>query len=883
MANAAKAEQYAEWIVNNQDKKGTPDFETVKKAYLEVRPSSAGEKAEGFGRGINVGLSDIFGAPVDLANQLPKLLNLLPGEQGFGAFSENPVGGSQSIRNLLSDKLDLGYKDINQLPASQRPFAVGGEVVGQTAGTLLPVVGQASKIKAPRVVSTVQAPKGNLLSQTADDLLMAQARNPVAAITAETAMSAAPAVGAGFAEAIDPGDPTSRLYGELAGAFSLPVVMSNTLPALTTSLRRVIETKVLPGGKEREAARIVQKRLSDAGEDPKAVAEALRESGDNMTSGIATNSPALLAIEKQFISEGGEVSDALKKQVKAVIEDFNAEFRAAVKTGDPEAIRQAAQARQEHVISALNQIAKRAEAKAKKAQEFGLRANLGDNAQMAASKKAREILDDALRVARNTESQLWAEVPKDISVQPTAFTSKFDEMKAELLSQESLPDGPVVKFRDDLEGTTTTGDLLRARSRYLEQARMLRSQGKFGDARRVQNIADAALQDLDGVVGGSAKVAREFSRELNEKFTQGFVGKTLGYDRTGAPSVDQRVTLERAARGSDTDQLVNLQSMQRAAGENAADMKAAQEDFLTAMARGSANFDGSLNPQALENFIKQNRATINELGLQDTLADVAGRRRIADQLAERAASGTAFARQKSTAARVLQVNNANDAVKRALTSNNTSEQLGDLARLAKRSRDPSVMEGLQYATLETLLDAATSSKGMISGSGLEALLAQKTGGTTVRGALSDTGVLTQSQLKNIDRIVAKSKNLEQALASTDRAEDLLGTSDLLFDLLLRIGGANVGSMSAASGATGAPLVLAGAASRSARTAFDKMPKLRVKSIIAEAVKNPKLMADLLSKPTSATARAARDRRVNAVLIQAGILDGSEIVSQEENQ
>jgi hypothetical protein len=193
------------------------------------------------------------------------------------------------------------------------------------------------------------------------------------------------------------------------------------------------------------------------------------------------------------------------------------------------------------------------------------------------------------------------------------------------------------------------------------------------------------------------------------------------------------------------------------------------------------------------------------------------------------------------------------------------------------------MEGLQYATLETLLDAATSSKGMISGSGLEALLAQKTGGTTVRGALSSTGVLTQSQLKNIDRIIAKSKNLEQALASTDRAEDLLGTSDLLFDLLLRIGGANVGSMSAASGATGAPLVLAGAASRSARTAFDKMPKLRVKSIIAEAVKNPKLMADLLSKPTSATARAARDRRVNAVLVQAGVLDGSEIVSQEENQ
>ena len=33
----ATAEQYAEWIVANADKKGTPDFETVAKAYLEVR------------------------------------------------------------------------------------------------------------------------------------------------------------------------------------------------------------------------------------------------------------------------------------------------------------------------------------------------------------------------------------------------------------------------------------------------------------------------------------------------------------------------------------------------------------------------------------------------------------------------------------------------------------------------------------------------------------------------------------------------------------------------------------------------------------------------------------------------------------------------------
>ena len=71
----ATADQYAQWLVDNQDKKGTADFETVRQAYLETRPSTAGEKFEAVGRGTTVGLADIIGAPVDLVNNLPRLVN----------------------------------------------------------------------------------------------------------------------------------------------------------------------------------------------------------------------------------------------------------------------------------------------------------------------------------------------------------------------------------------------------------------------------------------------------------------------------------------------------------------------------------------------------------------------------------------------------------------------------------------------------------------------------------------------------------------------------------------------------------------------------------------------------------------------------------------
>lgn len=41
----AKAEQYAQWIVANQNKKGTPEFETVAAAYREAKQLEAGDTA----------------------------------------------------------------------------------------------------------------------------------------------------------------------------------------------------------------------------------------------------------------------------------------------------------------------------------------------------------------------------------------------------------------------------------------------------------------------------------------------------------------------------------------------------------------------------------------------------------------------------------------------------------------------------------------------------------------------------------------------------------------------------------------------------------------------------------------------------------------------
>ena len=88
----ASAEEYAQWIVNNADKKGTPEFQTVAKAYEEAKAeetiSAGGTESvlatePSASLGAKLGQSAIKGAAgfVDLAAGFPE--NLKRGYQYF--------------------------------------------------------------------------------------------------------------------------------------------------------------------------------------------------------------------------------------------------------------------------------------------------------------------------------------------------------------------------------------------------------------------------------------------------------------------------------------------------------------------------------------------------------------------------------------------------------------------------------------------------------------------------------------------------------------------------------------------------------------------------------------------------------------------------------
>jgi hypothetical protein len=107
----ATAEQYAEWLVQNQSKKGTPDFETVASAYRSLRTAPApqptapsrertyGEAAKDIGAGVVSGI----GSLVQLPGQLYGLAT--------GDFSKTgALGAGEEISKFGEEMKSAGLK-----------------------------------------------------------------------------------------------------------------------------------------------------------------------------------------------------------------------------------------------------------------------------------------------------------------------------------------------------------------------------------------------------------------------------------------------------------------------------------------------------------------------------------------------------------------------------------------------------------------------------------------------------------------------------------------------------------------------------------------------------------------------------------------------------
>lgn len=184
-------------------------------------PRSFGQRADGLGAslgdGIRQGMAMIAGAPVDLINNAPRIANLLPGVDGVGPMTDNPIGGRDTIDEVLRGfGLVNDYEPQGELEKITNRV---GEELGATAVPVAGAIGKAGTMTTQAVNRMASAPR-TVVEGVAGLFLQPAAFNPVGLARREAAFATGSGIGAGTANYIagENEGAVSDILGSIGGA-----------------------------------------------------------------------------------------------------------------------------------------------------------------------------------------------------------------------------------------------------------------------------------------------------------------------------------------------------------------------------------------------------------------------------------------------------------------------------------------------------------------------------------------------------------------------------------------------------------------------------------------------------------------------------------------
>lgn len=871
------------------------DTAAARKLAAAIQTQQGSMPEQGFVRaglqGINAGISNVLGLPVDVANFALSGVDRLAGTRLSG---DMPVGGSRWLRkamrgfDVVPALSNATYDRIEDLNPLDRKWAVGGEALG---GSIVPAA-------APLAYARAGATAPRFLQGAVE---MAR-QSPKRFVATEAGMALGAAQGGTIAEMIAPGNDKARFVGEIVGGVLNPTQIVRGAVNVGGSAVNAVTTNFSRAGRERAAAAVLRDTLNRTGEDVDAVIAALRESDPfllDLTAGQQTGSIGLLAAERRLADIDPQFAARMEQRPINARAELQRQGERVVRTGEPIDFMGAMRERFGRMQSNITRRRRDAEIAALRGREA-----IGDvtpTEMAAASIDARDALVSAKNAARGRESALWETIPRDTPIEPVNVIDAREQIRSRLLPSENLPP-PVEQFTGDLArqaGKTesigvldaagnvitrdvkpeaTSGELLRLRNRALSRARQARAQGDFDLANQMDAIAEGALNDL----GGLSDEARAFSRNLNQQFRQGFAGDALARDATGGPRIEPEQTLSRAFGAGGTAGDVRMRQLTDAAefgGESAA-MLSQQDRFLRGAVQSFVDqTTGRVNPNRLAAWQRQNASILERFPqLRADLGSAESAQRAFDRvqaITDKAARNA----NKTLVARLVGVDNPVGEISKIVSGPNRVNQYASIARSAQNA-GPAAVAGLRSSTLEGVFKGAINQAGKFDFERLAQQLLYK--GPSGRDPnllemMRINGVLDAATDQRLRAIVNRATHLNNALRTPAGVKQLVDDPDALTDFLTRTIGANIGAK--AGGGSGATLVAASAGSKLMRKYFEKLPANKVQEVLIEAVENPRFMAMLLEKPASA--KQARDltRQMNAFLYGAGIT----AVSDEANE
>jgi hypothetical protein len=631
-----------------------------------------------------------------------------------------------------------------------------------------------------------------------------------------------------------------------------------------------------------KAAAMLQSIVSEAGDDPKAVASLIRQRSAEfpdlkLTAGQMSENPALLSLEAEITSHSAQFGQASRDAAKESLESVRTMISALDSVGTPEALRVAAQMRQDYFHTLIASRLKAAEDKALEAAALIAPGNPASRADFGRQTSA--IMDEAMTAVRATEKELWGKVNKELPTATSNIQTRLAELRASRLPEEPLPAIVEGFAKRTAEAGTTSGEVMVFRSRMLALARESAAKNEWSDARIYGELAESAMDDLmsSSAADAAFDAARTWSRELNQTFGQTFAGKALAVGAGGANRIPPELLMQRAfGAGKEVGEL-QLRQLEEAAGmagsEYVSRLVDVQERTIRYMASDILDINGRVRPDRLARFMKNNEELLNRFPeLKSQLANADAAERFFQATKGELTRAVKTITTESAFSRVLGGQDPSLAVGKALLSATPEKDFMALALLAQRGGQQA-KDGLKSSIMSYAYQRAGGDNNFsfsMYRQIFEGPLAKTKAmaGLNLAGLMEKAGLLTRAEHQTVMNYVRRAESIEATLASRAPLHDALKTDDAMYEFVLRIAGANLGKIAPTGGAH--PLIVAGAGSKAARQIFDKIPNARVRDIMAEAMLNPEFTAALLTRHVSQAEKIRMALQMNAYIWNAGI-------------
>jgi len=544
-----------------------PGAATLAPTAEEIQSEMGTGFKQGIARGLTVGAGSLAGLRFGAAAAAGAPAT------GFGMATAPflpAVGflGGTYLGSKAAENIDEMYPGVSRQDLI--PYREGAKITGES-------------IAMSPFMFGIPAMQGGRVSQFVTEIGTAARKNPLRFLTAEVLSGTGAGIGGGTAEALAPGSAGARFTGEVGGSIFFPgKLFINLGGALYDYGKGAIAGQKIDA-KEAKVAEILRGIVVDSGEDVGKLVKALEAQlprNATPTSAQKTGSAALSVVENTLAKNHPALSSAIKQQGADTLRAYELMIENLRHIGTPDALRRAAQIRDNVLTELLDTRVAAAERTAAdkiskiKTDRPMARLEIGDIVKTETVK----ALDDA----RSYERYLWGEASRDAvrvrnvkgqelinlrkaspantgeqfleiatSMTPERFNAKMPteirsimarlgidsdtiqnyakgKLTREYLDtgrvpQEFLtrPAGPRTAKRESIFNTTDVQDLINIRSDLLAYARDA-AVNNPSFANFYGRMAEAVLTDLQSLKSPAYDKARSFSKVLNDYFTRTF-------------------------------------------------------------------------------------------------------------------------------------------------------------------------------------------------------------------------------------------------------------------------------------------------------------------------------------------------------------------------